>query len=138
MSDKVFIDTNILVYASLLDDPAKHERSILFLDGLKGSTVFISTQVMGELSVALLKHQVTEDRIIDILEQIAEKFNVSAITLDTVMRAWKVKQKRHFSYWDSLIVASALDSDCTQLVSENLQDGQIIDRNLRIVNPFTL
>lgn len=137
MSDKVFIDTNILVYSSLQDDLKKHEQSILFLDGLKGSTVFVSTQVMSELSVVLLKHQVAEVRIIDILNQISDTFNVSAITYDTVMHAWKVKQKRRFSYWDSLIIASALESDCTRLVSEDLQDGQIIERKLRIVNPFT-
>ena len=137
MSDKVFIDTNILVYASMQDDLAKHEQAISFLDRLKGDTVFVSTQVMSELSVVLLKHKVAEGRIIDILDQIADTFNVRAICYDTVMHAWKLKQKRRFSYWDSLIIASALESNCTRLVSEDLQDGQVIDRALRIVNPFT-
>jgi len=136
MSDRIFIDTNILAYSSLQDDLEKHEQSILFLDGLKGSSVFVSTQVMSELSVVLLKHQVAEVRIIDILNQVSDTFNVSAITYGTVMRAWKVKQKRRFSYWDSLIIASALESECTRLVTEDLQDGQIVDRKLRIVNPF--
>ena len=77
MNDKVFIDTNIIVYASLQDDLEKHELSILFLNGLKGNAVFVSTQVMSELSVVLLKHKVAEKRIIDILGQVAATFNLT-------------------------------------------------------------
>lgn len=63
---------------------------------------------------------------------------MSAITLETVISAWKVKQKHRFSYWDSLIVASALENDCTRLVSEDLRAGQIIVQKLKILNPFAL
>lgn len=47
MNDKFFIDTNIIVYASLQDDLTKHELSISFLERLKGNAVFVSTQVMS-------------------------------------------------------------------------------------------
>ena len=136
MKDKVFIDTNILVYASLQDDLTKHEKAISFLNELKGNTIFVSAQVMSELSVTLLKHHLAEEKIINILEQVADTFNVSATTLETVTRAWKIKKKYRFSYWDSLIVAAALENDCTLLASEDLQNGQMLDRKLRIVNPL--
>ncbi len=91
---------------------------------------------MSELSVTLLKHHLAEEKIIDILEQIAETFNVSATTLETVTRTWKIKRNYRFSYWDCLIVAAALENDCTLLASEDLQNGQMLDRKLRIVNPL--
>ena len=136
MKDRIFIDTNILVYASLQDDLTKHEIAVSLLDGLKGSTIFVSTQVLSELSVALLKHHLSEERITDIIGQIADSFNVSAITYETVARAWKVKKKYRYSYWDCLIIAAALENECTQLVSEDLQEGQMLDRKLKIVNPL--
>lgn len=136
MNDSIFIDTNILVYSSLTDGSAKHERSVSFISFLKGNTIFISTQVMSELYVALLKHEVDENRIVKMLEQVAKVFNVSAITYNTIISAWNMKKKYLFSYWDSLIVASALESNCKRLYTEDMQHGQVIEKKLVIVNPF--
>ena len=137
MSDRFFIDTNILVYSSLKDELTKHDRAVSFITSLKGNNVFVSTQVLSELYVALLKHGVEEASIVKILTQITDVFNVMAITLDTVVSAWKLKKRHQFSYWDSLIVASALEAGCTSLFTEDMQHGQILGKKIKIINPIT-
>ena len=52
------------------------------------------------------------------------------------MTANDLRSKHNFSYWDSLIVASALENACEVLYTEDLQDGHVIEGRLRIVNPF--
>ncbi|SDN51183.1 PIN domain-containing protein [Desulfonauticus submarinus] len=61
---------------------------------------------------------------------------VVPLTLDIVRKSWEIKEKYKFSYWDSLIVASALENNCSILYTEDMQDGQIIEKKLEIVNPF--
>ncbi len=61
---------------------------------------------------------------------------VSPLTVKTVRIGWKIKMKYRFSYYDSLIVASALENDCSILYTEDMQNGQLIEDKLRIVNPF--
>ncbi|MDP3217965.1 MAG: hypothetical protein Q8S73_27920, partial [Deltaproteobacteria bacterium] len=54
----------------------------------------------------------------------------------TLAAAFEIRERYRFSWWDSLIVASALETECEQLYTEDLQHGQIIEDRLRIVNPF--
>lgn len=136
MNDRIFIDTNILVYATLQDDRLKHDQAVSFIASLKGSPVFISTQVTSELYVALLKHGIDDSDIVKTLKQIAATFNVISISLDTVASAWDLRRKSHYSYWDSLILASALESDCRILYTEDMQHAQVIEKKIKIINPF--
>jgi len=136
MSDRLFVDTNILVYSSLKDELTKHDRAVSFIASLRGNNVFVSTQVLSELYVALLKHGVDEVRIVKILTQITDVFNVSAITIDTVASAWKLKKRHQFSYWDSLIIASALETGCTILYTEDMHHGQVVGKKIKIINPI--
>ena len=62
---------------------------------------------------------------------------VSAAGFFTIKLCWKVSRKYSYSYWDSLIIASALESNCSILYTEDMQDGQIIEDRLRIMNPFS-
>jgi predicted nucleic acid-binding protein len=55
---------------------------------------------------------------------------------DTVSSAWELKRKCHHSYWDSLILASALESGSSILYTEDMQHGQIIEKKIKIINPF--
>ncbi|WP_353640740.1 PIN domain-containing protein [Desulfonauticus submarinus] len=70
------------------------------------------------------------------LYQIIDVVMVVPLTLDIVRKSWEIKEKYKFSYWDSLIVASALENNCSILYTEDMQDGQIIEKKLEIVNPF--
>ena len=58
------------------------------------------------------------------------------LELETVKRCFFVKEKYLYSWWDSLVLASALENDCSILYSEDLQCNQIIERKLKIINPF--
>jgi predicted nucleic acid-binding protein len=68
------------------------------------------------------------------LLEIAE---LSIITKSTYDDAFNLRQKQSISFWDSLIVASALANNCFILYTEDLQHNQLIENNLRIINPFS-
>ena len=113
MSDNLFVDTNILVY-SVADD--LHKRAIV---------------------VVTLRKQILElPKVIEYTTTFLKVFQVTATTANTVTSALEIIGKYHFSYWDSLILASALQSTCSIVYSEDLQDGQRIEDRLTIMNPF--
>jgi predicted nucleic acid-binding protein len=63
-------------------------------------------------------------------------FNFVLIGKETIKLSFEIHRRYKFSSWDSLIIASALENDCKILYSEDMQHNQLIDRKLRIVNPF--
>ena len=136
MRDNVFLDTNILVYSSLQDDKSKHVKTLQFLDTIKGKAIFISTQVLNEVYISLLKHKLKNKDIEDIADEIIRTYNISIITVSTIKTAWKLRKQYTFSYWDSLIAASALENECETLFTEDLQYGLVINGILTIRNPF--
>ena len=142
MNDKVFIDTNVFVYA-YLENPKKKEdydKHLKAKELLRSFTtddiVFISTQVCNEYYSALLKNKIDNSDIQSSLHSLIQMVNVAAISKDTVLQSFEIKNRYSFSYWDSLILSSALENGCTVIYSEDMQDGQLIDGVLRIVNPF--
>jgi predicted nucleic acid-binding protein len=136
MRDRIFIDTNILVYSLLDNGSQKHKQIMHLMELLKGNFIFISTQILNELYVSLLKHNIDEAEIEAKLKKIMSIYNISIINIITIKQCWKLKKKYSFSYWDSLIIASALESNCSILYTEDMQDRQIIEDKLRIVDPF--
>lgn len=142
MKDKIFIDTNVFVYA-YLEKPKKREdyEKHLKAKQLLGSfttddTVFISTQVCNEYYSALLKNKIENSDIQSSLYNLVQMVNVASISKDTVLQSFDIKNRYNFSYWDSLILSSALENECVVIYSEDMHDGQLIDGILRIVNPF--
>jgi predicted nucleic acid-binding protein len=135
MKDKYFLDTNIWVYAHLKQSiNEKHFQALSLLNNLP--ILVISTQVLNEYYSVMVKKKV-EDYIIQ--ENIEVMINVSLtllIGIDTIRLAHTLKLKYHFSYWDSLILASALNAECNIIYSEDMQNQQIIEDKLKIVNPF--
>ena len=71
-----------------------------------------------------------------VLEKIEHLFHVSDLSLEISKKAVILKNRYKYSFWDSMILASALDSNCDVLYSEDMQDGQLIDGKLKIINPF--
>ena len=144
MSDKVFIDTNIFVYAFLdtpnrTEDALKHQKAQTFLGNFSDNEhVTISTQVCNEYYSALRKHHVPDKDIQHSLRSLMTVTQVEAVTDKTVQKAMEIRNRYGFSYWDSLIIASALENDCRILYSEDMQDGQEIKKRLKILNPFSL
>lgn len=141
MTDKVFIDTNILVYAFLdADNPeshAKHVKAVKCLQSLTDTCqITLSTQVLSEYYSALLKHKIIDTDIQGSIQELIRAVEVSTISMDTILTSFQIKNRYKFSYWYSLIIASALENECTQIISEDLQHGQIIENTLTVSNPF--
>ncbi len=140
MSDKVFFDTNVLVYAFDQSEPEKSiiARQLIAEFGTDGNLV-LSTQVLQEFYVVVTKVgkvMLTLEQAEDIVNDFAE-FPLIQVDRLMISLAMKRHQSKIFSFWDSLIVEAALKSGCSQLLSEDMQDGLLID-SLTIRNPFSI
>ena len=139
MSDKFFLDTNILVYTFDDGDPGKRDRArALVAEALSQSHGIISYQVMQEfLNAALRKFAKpltaadTERYLTVVLEPLCAVF----AGFDLYHQAIDIAERWKYSFYDSLIIASALGAGCTVLYSEDFRHGQKIG-GLRILNPF--
>jgi len=134
MSDKVFLDTNILIYGYSQDEPEKQQCAI---DCVQSGDVWISTQVLNEtINVLRRKFSLEYSQIQAVIAELTEQFEIAIVTVTTIETALNIAERYQYSYFDSLIVASALEVGCNILYSEDLQDGQHIDNQLTIINPF--
>src|ERR1043166_7619237 len=133
--DTCFIDSNVWIYAlTIQDDPAKTHQA-QHLIGTQ-TTIAVSTQVINEVCVNLLKKAAfTEAELRDIADDFFVQYNVIEIDQDIIRNASFLREQHHLSFWDSLIVASALASGATVLYSEDMHDGLTIE-GITIVNPF--
>jgi predicted nucleic acid-binding protein len=140
MKDKVFIDTNIFVYSALDDEEekVKREKAIELLKQFSDKQTIVSTQILNEFYSVLLKHNIPDKDIQDKLNTIIKDSMVSLIRVETIKNSWELRAKYNISFWDSLIVASALENECQILYSEDLHHSQLIESRLRILNPFNL
>ena len=136
MKDRVFVDTNVLVYASTDDDKAKQASALSLLKNCVGIETFISTQVLSEFYSAMRKNQVDAALTKRYLESYAQTMNVLPVTKEIVMSCMNLIGLYSYSIWDGLIIASALSVGCRTLYSEDMSNKQIINDQLRIHNPF--
>ena len=133
-ADRGFIDTNIFVY--IYSDSEK-DKGVLCERFINGYDRFVSTQVLNEFcSVAIKKLAMPVSDVQYAVSEICEGCNLVLVDDDTVQKALDVCEKYKYSYYDSLIIASALESDCKYIISEDLHDRQIVEGKLTIVNPF--
>lgn len=134
MPDKVFLDTNILIYGYSEDEPDKRQRAI---DCVRSGEAWISTQVVNEtINVLKRKFSLSYSRIRDAVQEISEGFQIAIVSVNTIEISLNLAERYQYSYFDSLILASALEMGCQTLYSEDLQDGQRIENQLTIVDPF--
>jgi predicted nucleic acid-binding protein len=136
MTDRIFIDTNIWVYFYAKDPPEKFQkiREIINSDSPE---IIVSTQTLGELFYVLTKKKFTSaSDAVNIISELGNDFPVVAIDTSKVLQAVKIHLKYGYSYWDCLIIATALLSDCSILYSEDMQHGQLIDNKTQILNPL--
>lgn len=137
MSDKVFLDTNLWFYFFVKTPQAKFERVQELVDA-EAESVYVSTQVLGELFNALTrKSSFSRGEVGNIIFDLISSLPILEIDTSKVLQALEVNSRYGYTYWDSLIIATALSSDCTILYSEDMQHNQLIENKLRIVNPFT-
>jgi predicted nucleic acid-binding protein len=76
------------------------------------------------------------DEVKQLIKAINDNCTINLVTHDTVQRALDLKKQYGYSYYDSLILASALEIGCQKIFSEDMQNKQIVANNLQIINPF--
>jgi predicted nucleic acid-binding protein len=135
---KVFVDTNVLLYWFDRDSPKKQEvaRSELRKLILERSIV-ISTQVLQEFYVAAtrkLKQPLPPERAAAVIDYLV-RLPVSQVGASTVQRAITLHRDRSLSFWDALIVQSAIEAGADVIYSEDMQAG-VSFNGATIVNPF--
>lgn len=136
MTANVFLDTNLWVYLHAKSEPQK-QSVVKSLVAEHFETILISTQVLGELYNVLIKKKLTSPETARaIILEMATTFPVTDIDTPKVLSALNVQNKYGYSYWDSLILATALLSDCAIVYSEDMQHKQLIEDKLQIINPL--
>ncbi|CAK8712607.1 MAG: PIN domain-containing protein [Candidatus Electronema aureum] len=93
---------------------------------------------MSEVYSALSKNKIQHETIASFLSDLEENMNIASVSLGTVKRCLLLKKKYSYSYWDSLILASALENGCAVVCSEDMQHGQEIEQSFVIMHPFAL
>ena len=133
MSDKrTFVDTNVILYLFTDNDKKKNIAASL----LSPANV-ISTQVVNEnINVCLRKLKFGKEEAYAHGKSLLDIFNVVNLYPPTITNAFNLSIKYGFSYWDSLIVATALENNCEILLSEDMQDGLLVEDKMKIKNPF--
>jgi predicted nucleic acid-binding protein len=127
-----FFDSNVLLYAAS-GDVAKAERSETLIAA--GGTV--SVQVLNEVAnVARRKMGLSWSDTRAFLSIIRGLLRVEPLTLEMHETGLGLAERHGLSIWDAMIAAAALHTDCDTLWSEDMQQGLVVERRLRVVNPF--
>ncbi|MFP5041748.1 PIN domain-containing protein [Parasediminibacterium sp. JCM 36343] len=134
MSVNVFFDTNVLVYTYSNNELAKQAIARkLVLE----NNAFISTQVLQELvNTVTRKLKFPYTYAIAAVNECVTNYKLHINTNNTIANACNIAHQYKTSFYDSLIIAAALESNCTILYSEDMHDRLIIDGTLTIMNPF--
>ena len=136
MSDKIFIDTNLWVYLYAKEPENKYLKvQKIIADDF--DSIVVSTQILGELFYVLSRKKLVEqDEAKEIILEIVSNFSINEIDTIKVLQALEINAKYGYSYWDSLIIATALPTDCITIYSEDMHHEQLIEKKTRIINPF--
>jgi len=138
MTDKIFVDTNILIYA--YDTQAGNKHAICkqkLRDLWESGSGVISTQVMQEFYVNVTR-KIPEPLSLSHARRIIKNYEVWQVELITprlVGIASEIQERNQLSFWDALILATAIQGNVKILFSEDLNSGQLID-GVEVVNPL--
>lgn len=135
MTASAFVDTNVWFYALTDNDPAKQEvaRQLIALD----VALSVNGQVLRELgSVLFRKTPCDEPELRKLLAEILSACSFVPDKPGQFAHASELRMRYRISYWDSLIVAAALDAGCDTPYTEDMQHGQVIENRLTLANPF--
>ena len=139
-SKKVFIDTNIWIYAFLSEKGDKEKNKIIlqFLEAeIKQNLLATSIQCINELhNVLNRKYGVADKEIAQYINGICEISEVIPLNIDVYWKALDLIKKFKFSFWDSLIASAAVLNDVEIIYSEDFQNNLEIKKNLTILIPF--
>ncbi len=138
MSDRCFVDTNVLVYLFDCDEPEKQSIAQHLLERVTTDTdLVVSTQVLQEFYVTVTRKLRTPLTPREAYEATARFSSLSTVQIDPtlVLDAIRMSRQHQVSLWDALVIESALTAGCNRLMTEDLHHGWEI-RSLRVENPF--
>ena len=135
MNDRIFLDTNIIIYLYSEDESDKRDASCKFVNSADCIT---SIQVMNEASnIWFKKYNLSKVEIIKYLDEIELLCNeIMPVQRKTINQAIDIKDRYGYSLYDCLMLASAIEANCSMILTEDMKNGQIINGTLKIANPF--
>jgi predicted nucleic acid-binding protein len=138
MSGRIFVDTNILIYAHDLDAGSKRKIAVAIMEELwEHQTGVISTQVLQEFYVNVTRkipNPIPKTKARGIIENY-RYWQVEQISPATILSASEIEERYMLSFWDSLIIAAASKANATRILTEDLNHGQVI-AGILVENPF--
>ena len=136
--NKIFIDTNIIIYAYDVTAGKKHKTAGNIMSDLWNSGLgVISTQVLQEFFVNVVQKipkPIDKQQAREIVRDFL-KWHVVVNTGDSIVEAIDICLKFGYSFWDSMIIEAAIKGGAAVIISEDLQDGQVVS-GVTIRNPF--
>lgn len=138
MPDRVFVDTNILIYAHDLEAGRKHEVARSVVRDLWTSRLgVLSTQVLQEFYVNMTRKipiPLPRATVRQIVRSYAA-WQVEVPGPDMILRASELEERYQLSFWDALVVVAAVEGGAARILSEDLNPGQTLD-GVVVENPF--
>jgi len=136
LSERVFLDTNVFVYADDADAGEKQQQAQqVILQAVQTGTAVTSTQVLQEyFSVATRKLRIPPD-VAQQKVHLMASMSVIAIDVAHIIEAIKLHRLYSLSFWDALIIQAARVGDCKEVLTEDMQAGQVVE-NVLLRNPF--
>ena len=137
-----FLDTNVFIYALLSSEPLKRQRALQLVEqALAGRQGCVSYQVIQEfanVSTRKFAKRFTHDQCKQFIEAAMQPLNRVASSPELLNAALGLQAETRYSFYDSLVIAAALQANANVLYTEDLQHNQLIAGTLRIVNPFLM
>lgn len=138
MPDRIFVDTNILVYAHDVSAGIKHATAKKLIQELwENKTGCLSIQVMQEFYVSVTQKVPNPMDYVNAIGIIRDLkyWKVHEPKIEDVLNAVDIQQRYQISFWDAMILQSALQLECGLLWSEDLNPGQVYE-SVKLINPF--
>lgn len=135
---KCFVDTNVLVYKKDRTSPSKQDRAEAWLTAaVRSDALVLSAQSLREYYYAALRKDRTPQSVQELRAEVVAlgAFVPNELRIDYLAQAWALQDRHRLSFWDALLLASALAAGCTIFLSEDMNGGQKVE-TLTIVNPF--
>ncbi len=129
------LDSNVIIYAYSNSELEKQRQSRSIFEQYEN--INISNQVINEVANILFKKfKLNSFEVETTILQINDMSNIFNLTLAIQIKAIRIKKDYNLQFYDALIVATALENNCTILYSVDMQDSLVVENRLTIINPF--
>ena len=136
----VFLDTNIFVYAFLASEPRKRAKAVELIEAClgtgRGSTSYQVVQEFANVARKKFATRLSAEDCKAFIDAAMQPLNRVASSTGLIHTALDLQDELKYSFYDSLMIAAALQAGSSTLQTEDLQHWQLVRGTLRIVNPF--